>query len=148
MAKPADTLPLRFLSVATLALLLLSLGCSSTPTADEAAPPPEALAAGESSNGEDGATNEAGDSEESDDFGEFDEFEDEFEATEEVYDPLSGYNRAMFAFNDGFYIYVLEPVGWAYGAVMPEPVRVATNKAFRNFWTPVRFGNSLFQFKF
>ena len=43
---------------------------------------------------------------------EFDDgFEDEFESAEkEIFDPLSGYTTVMTEFNDGFYIYVLDPV--------------------------------------
>ena len=38
-----------------------------------------------------------------------DEFEDEFaDSGQEVFDPLSGYNRVMTGFNDGFYFCVLD----------------------------------------
>ena len=51
---------------------------------------------------------------------EFDDgFEDEFEnAEEEIFDPLSGYNSVMTEFNDGFYVYVLDPVARGYRWIM------------------------------
>ena len=53
---------------------------------------------------------------------EFDDgFEDEFERAEaEIFDPLSGYNTVMTEFNDGFYVYVLDPVARGYEWVMPD----------------------------
>ena len=52
------------------------------------------------------------------------EFEDEFgDAEKEVFDPLSGYNSVMTEFNDGFYIFVLDPVARGYRWVLPEVAR-------------------------
>ncbi|RBQ26304.1 VacJ family lipoprotein [Arcobacter sp. CECT 9188] len=79
----------------------------------------------------------------------FDDFDSEFSSkTEEVFDPLSGYNRAMTSFNDGFYSYVLTPVSKGYATVMPKPARTGINNFFTNLMFPVRFLNNLLQFKF
>ncbi len=77
------------------------------------------------------------------------ELEAEFEeaATEPVSDPLSGYNRVMTQVNDKLYFWMLKPVSQGYGAVVPEGVRLAVGRAFRNLLMPVRFTNNLLQLK-
>lgn len=83
-----------------------------------------------------------------DDFGEFDEFGEFEEELAETYDPLIGYNRVMFTFNDKVFTYVWNPIakGWCY--VVPEPARVALDRAYKNLLTPPRFLNALLQLKF
>ncbi|MFA7070432.1 MAG: VacJ family lipoprotein [Sulfurimonas sp.] len=82
-----------------------------------------------------------------DDF--FDEFDSEFEAKKvEVFDPLSGYNRAMTTFNDYFYKDVLIPVTKGYAYVVPEVAREGVNNFFTNLFFPVRFINNILQLKF
>ena len=77
-----------------------------------------------------------------------DEFEDEFGAAEkEVFDPLNGYNRLMTGFNDGFYIFVLDPVARGYRWVLPDPVRRGVNNFFHNLLFPLRFVNNALQLK-
>ncbi len=76
-------------------------------------------------------------------------FEDEFseEPEEDVFDPLSGYNRLMTSFNDGLYVYVLDPVvikGYNY---IPEPARVSVNNFFENLYYPVSVVNNILQLK-
>ena len=76
-------------------------------------------------------------------------FEDEFsdDPEEEIFDPLSGYNRIMTGFNDGLYVYVLDPVvlkGYNY---IPEPVRVSVNNFFENLYYPVSVANNILQLK-
>ncbi len=80
---------------------------------------------------------------------EFDEF-DEFGEDEmlEVSDPLEGYNRFMFAFNDKLYVYALRPVSKGYAFVVPEPARVSVKSFFKNLLFPLRFVNNVFQLKF
>jgi phospholipid-binding lipoprotein MlaA len=74
----------------------------------------------------------------------FDLLEDELEEqTIEISDPLEGFNRIMFAFNDVFYVYV----GGSYKAVVPEPARIGIRNFFDNIATPVRFVNCLLQGK-
>ncbi len=82
-----------------------------------------------------------------DDFG--DEFEDEFEVEkEEIFDPLSGYNRVMTSFNDTVYMNVLIPVSKGYSTVLPQGVRTSIANFFDNLMFPVRFTNNLLQLKF
>jgi phospholipid-binding lipoprotein MlaA len=65
----------------------------------------------------------------------------------DVRDPLQGFNRAMFWFNDKAYFWALKPTARVYRFVVPKPVRVAVHKAFRNAAFPVRFTNNLLQAK-
>ena len=79
-----------------------------------------------------------------------DEFSDEFSADieEELFDPLSGYNRVMTSFNDNLYVYVLDPVllkGYNY---IPEQARISVNNFFENLYYPVSVVNNIFQLKF
>lgn len=84
---------------------------------------------------------------------EFDAFEDEFadefgdKNQPERYDPLSGYNRLMTDFNDGFYTYLLFPVVKGYRYVAPEPAREGISRFFDNLFFPVRFVNNVLQGK-
>lgn len=63
-----------------------------------------------------------------------------------IADPLERYNRAMFAFNDRVYFYVLKPVVRTYRHV-PQPVRVSVGNFFSNLRAPIRMVNSLLQLK-
>ena len=77
-----------------------------------------------------------------------DEFEDEFAVSEqEVFDPLSGYNRVMTGFNDSFYIFVLDPVARGYRWALPNMARRGVNNFFHNLFFPLRFVNNLLQLK-
>ncbi|MGM0454152.1 MAG: MlaA family lipoprotein, partial [Thermodesulfobacteriota bacterium] len=78
----------------------------------------------------------------------FDDFE-EFEQSgqESVYDPLSGYNRAMTTFNDKLYFWVLKPAATGYAWVAPQPVRRSVHRFFKNLGYPVRLVNNLLQLK-
>lgn len=62
-------------------------------------------------------------------------------------DPLEGFNRAMFRFNDGLFHYALEPVSQGYEFVVPRPLRRGIGNAFANVRYPVRFASSLLQGK-
>jgi len=80
-----------------------------------------------------------------------DEFSEEFsaDADEEIFDPLSGYNRVMTGFNDGLYVYVLDPVLIkGYNFILPEPARISVNNFFENLYFPVSFANNILQLKF
>ncbi|MGB6018399.1 MAG: VacJ family lipoprotein [Sulfurimonadaceae bacterium] len=78
------------------------------------------------------------------------EFSDEFsaDAAEELFDPLSGYNRVMTSFNDGLYVYVLDPVLFKGYNYIPEQARVSVNNFFENLYYPVSVVNNIFQLKF
>jgi phospholipid-binding lipoprotein MlaA len=78
-----------------------------------------------------------------------DEFSDEFEySVEEKSDPLSGYNIVMTDFNDGFYIYIFDPVAKGYKYVTPKIVRESVDNFFDNLLYPLRFVNNILQGKF
>jgi phospholipid-binding lipoprotein MlaA len=64
-----------------------------------------------------------------------------------VADPIVGFNRAMFVFNDKLYFWVLKPVASGYRVVVPTPVRVSVKDFFFNLLAPVRLVNCLFQGK-
>ncbi|MBC2712819.1 MAG: VacJ family lipoprotein [Desulfosarcina sp.] len=74
-------------------------------------------------------------------------YDDEGELLETVADPISGFNRAMFVFNDKIYFWVLKPVAIGYRAVIPSPVRVSIKNVFYNLLMPVRLVNCLLQGK-
>lgn len=73
--------------------------------------------------------------------------DDEYWETEVVPDPLEGFNRAMFRFNDGFYFYALKPVSVVYAAYFPEGFRICIRNAFKNIFFPARAINNLLQGK-
>jgi phospholipid-binding lipoprotein MlaA len=79
----------------------------------------------------------------------FDEFENEFggDETAEVFDPFSGYNRAMTGINDKLYFYILKPVAKGYRWIMPEFARRGINNFFKNLYYPMRFVNNVLQLK-
>jgi phospholipid-binding lipoprotein MlaA len=66
----------------------------------------------------------------------------------QIDDPWEGFNRAMFAVNDGLDRAVLRPVASGYGRVTPDPVKRALRNAFSNLKEPVRFANELLQGEF
>lgn len=47
-------------------------------------------------------------------------------------DPLEGFNRAMYSFNDGFDEAIGKPVSTAYRDVLPEPIRAGVRNVFAN----------------
>ncbi len=77
-----------------------------------------------------------------------DDFSNEYAQEKEVFDPLSGYNRTMTSFNDGFYEYVLDPVARGYAYVVPEVARKGVSNVFDNLMFPIRFVNNVLQLKF
>lgn len=75
-----------------------------------------------------------------DDYGEYD--------VVSVYDPLEGFNRAIFKFNDVAYTRVLSPVVKGYETVVRPPVNEAIRNFYDNVRYPVRLVNCLLQGKF
>lgn len=83
-----------------------------------------------------------------------DEFEDEFSDDEdlfadegvaiEVSDPLQGFNRAMFWFNDKLYFWLIKPVARVY-RIVPEGARISVANFFHNVATPIRLVNAALQ---
>lgn len=47
-------------------------------------------------------------------------------------DPIEGFNRAMFSFNEGLDTVLIKPVAQGYDAVMPTPVRTGVTNFFGN----------------
>jgi len=63
-------------------------------------------------------------------------------------DPLEGFNRAMYAFNDGLDEVALKPVSRAYKAVAPEPLRGMVRNFFANIDDVFNGANNMLQGKF
>jgi len=47
-------------------------------------------------------------------------------------DPIEGFNRAMFAFNEGLDAAIVKPVATGYEAVLPAPIRTGVTNFFSN----------------
>lgn len=47
-------------------------------------------------------------------------------------DPIEGFNRAMYAFNEGLDTVLIKPVAQGYDAVLPNPVRTGVTNFFGN----------------
>ncbi|MCX7150819.1 MAG: VacJ family lipoprotein [Rhodocyclales bacterium] len=47
-------------------------------------------------------------------------------------DPIEGFNRAMFAFNEGLDSMIIKPVATGYDAVLPVPIRIGVTNFFSN----------------
>jgi len=62
-------------------------------------------------------------------------------------DPLEGYNRAMFSFNEQVDKVVVKPVAEVYDAVLPEPLHIAIGNVFGNLADPWIGVNNLLQGK-
>jgi phospholipid-binding lipoprotein MlaA len=75
---------------------------------------------------------------------EFFVFDEEEDSGPLISDPLEGFNRTMFAFNDKLYRGVLKPVARGL-RVLPEPVRVSGTNFFSNLGAPVSSISALLQ---
>jgi phospholipid-binding lipoprotein MlaA len=64
-----------------------------------------------------------------------------------AHDPLEGFNRAMYTFNDKLDRYALKPVAKGYRAITPRPVRKSVANFFSNLHDPVVMLNNLLQGK-
>ncbi|MEM6534480.1 MAG: VacJ family lipoprotein [Pseudomonadota bacterium] len=69
------------------------------------------------------------------------------QTSEEVYDPLEGWNRQVYAFNDGLDRVVLEPAAKGYRAITVEPIRQGVTNFLRNLNQPIVFVNTVLQGK-
>src|SRR5688572_20413034 len=63
-------------------------------------------------------------------------------------DPLEGFNRAVYTFNDKFDRYLTKPVAQGYRYVLPEFARKGVSNFFSNLRDPVIMVNNLLQGKF
>ena len=66
----------------------------------------------------------------------------------EEQDPLEGFNRAMYSFNDTVDKAILKPVAQGYDAVLPSPASKGVSNFFSNIDDVVVVFNDLLQFKF
>ena len=73
------------------------------------------------------------------------DYEEFIEEEETINDPLEGYNRAIFKFNNKFYYWILKPVATGYRAVLPEKARTSVRKLFSNAAMPIRLVNCTLQ---
>ncbi len=66
----------------------------------------------------------------------------------EIADPLIGWNKMWYHFNDKTYFWVLKPVSTGYGKVMPKIARAGLRNALINLKAPVRIINCALQGRF
>ena len=67
-------------------------------------------------------------------------FDDEFEKDpDQIADPLSMWNRAMFHFNDKLYFWALKPLARGYKAVTPDFFRTGVKNFFQFFIVAKQF---------
>jgi phospholipid-binding lipoprotein MlaA len=76
--------------------------------------------------------------------GENPENQDSPKVEEDIYDPLEGYNRAMFEINWVFDTLLFAPLAEVYG-VVPSPARKGVRNVLTNLKSPVTFINDLLQ---
>jgi len=69
------------------------------------------------------------------------------DAAAETPDPLEGWNRMWFGFNDKLYFWALKPVAQGYTYVLPERPRLWVHNFFHNLMFPVRFVSLMLQGK-
>ena len=62
-------------------------------------------------------------------------------------DPWEGFNRKVYAFNDGM-DKVIRPIAVGYDKIMPDPFQRGVGNFFRNLDAPVTFVNQVLQGKF
>ncbi len=62
-------------------------------------------------------------------------------------DPLEGYNRAIFSFNESLDNNIMKPVAEGYREVMPDPAERGISNFFSNLREPFNILNNLLQFK-
>jgi len=62
-------------------------------------------------------------------------------------DPIEGFNRAMFSFNDGLDTVIVKPVAQGYDAVLPSPVKTGVTNFFGNIADVFIAVNNLLQGK-
>ncbi|MBI3897930.1 MAG: VacJ family lipoprotein [Gammaproteobacteria bacterium] len=72
----------------------------------------------------------------------------ESESETAVNDPLEGFNRTMYSFNNKFDRYLLKPVASGYRTVTPAPVRKGVSNFFSNLREPLVLLNNVLQGKF
>ena len=77
-------------------------------------------------------------------------FEDPFEEKKQappLYDPWEGFNRAMYAFNDNLYEYLLRPVAESYRDYVHEDLRIGLGNVYNVFLAPSKIVSCMIQGK-
>jgi len=64
-----------------------------------------------------------------------------------VYDPFEGFNRNVFAFNNGVDKVILKPAADGYRAITNKPIRKGVSNFLNNLGQPIVFANSVLQGK-
>ncbi len=94
------------------------------------------------------AATDVGDDDSDDDYDDDYYEDDEFDTPiKDIADPLEGFNRAMYKFNDVVFHSVIKPTAIGYAKIVPEPARRGVNRFMLNLTTPIRFVNSVLQLK-
>jgi phospholipid-binding lipoprotein MlaA len=78
-------------------------------------------------------------------------FDEEFDlelSASGVGDPLEGFNRRIFSFNETLDTVAWDPMTRGYQFLVPEPVRRGIHRVFLNLESPVILVNQLFQLRF
>ena len=60
-------------------------------------------------------------------------------------DPCEGFNRSMFAVSEFGVLYVVRPIGWVWGSILPLPVIDCVDNAATNLSFPVRAVSCMLQ---
>jgi phospholipid-binding lipoprotein MlaA len=69
------------------------------------------------------------------------DFEEDEYAVKEVSDPLQGFNRCVFTFNDKTYTFLIRPIAKSYAFLLPDPVEKGIENFYDNLRFPVRLIN-------
>lgn len=77
-----------------------------------------------------------------------DAIDEDLDQESEVKDPLEGFNRAMFTFNDKLDIYLIKPIAQLYNAIMPKPLNQGVHNFFNNLGEVPTIANDLLQLNF
>ncbi|MBF0447463.1 MAG: VacJ family lipoprotein [Magnetococcales bacterium] len=64
---------------------------------------------------------------------------------DDVSDPLEGWNRLMYTFNDMLYFGIIKPLATLYAAITPEGFRINVRNFFHNLAMPQHFVSALLQ---
>ncbi len=70
------------------------------------------------------------------------------EPLQSIADPIEGWNRFWFGFNDIFFLYVAKPAYTAWETITPHQLREGLSNFWHNLLFPMRFVNNLLQFRF
>ena len=69
-------------------------------------------------------------------------------AEDEVWDPLEGFNRGVFWFNDKVDVYIFEPIAIGYDFIVPDLLQDGVNNVFDNLRYPQYLLSDVVQLKF